>query len=54
MLASLPEADYPNLRRFIPDSSYEGISEDAQFEYGLQRMLDGIETDLARLKSARR
>ena len=54
MLASLPEAEYPNLRRFIPDSSYEEISEDAQFEYGLERMLDGIEADLARLKAARR
>jgi AcrR family transcriptional regulator len=48
MLASLPEDEYPNLRRFIPDSNYEDVSEDAQFEYGLQRLLDGIEADLAR------
>lgn len=48
MLASLPEDEFPNLRRFIPDSNYEEISEDAQFEYGLQRLLDGLETDLAR------
>jgi AcrR family transcriptional regulator len=51
MLASLPEGEYPNLRRFIPDSDYEEISEDAQFEYGLQRLLDGIEADRARVKT---
>jgi len=51
MLASLPEDEYPNLRRFIPDSSYDEISEDAQFEYGLQRLLDGIEADLTARKA---
>jgi AcrR family transcriptional regulator len=50
MLASLPEDEYPNLRRFVPDSNYDEISEDAQFEYGLQRLLDGVEADLARRK----
>jgi AcrR family transcriptional regulator len=54
MLASLPEDAYPNLRRFIPDSDYEEISEDAQFEYGLQRLLDGIEADLARRQTRAR
>lgn len=52
MLASLPEAEFPNLRRFILDSDLEAISEDAQFEYGLQRMLDGVEADLAKIKGA--
>jgi AcrR family transcriptional regulator len=47
MLATLPEDEYPNLRRFIPESDYDSISEDAQFEYGLARLLDGIEAELA-------
>jgi AcrR family transcriptional regulator len=47
MLMSLPSDQYPNLKRFIPDSDDEGISEDAQFEYGLQRLLDGLSADLS-------
>lgn len=51
MLASLPADEYPNMRRLISDSDYDAISEDNQFEYGLQRLLDGIEEDLARERS---
>jgi len=52
MLEALPDDEYPHLRRFIPESDYEEISEDAQFEYGLQRMLDGIEADLQAVRAA--
>jgi isopentenyl diphosphate isomerase/L-lactate dehydrogenase-like FMN-dependent dehydrogenase len=46
MLASLPADVYPNLVRLIPEAGPAVIAEDADFEYGLQRMLDGMEADL--------
>jgi AcrR family transcriptional regulator len=46
MFASLPADEYPNLVRIIPDSDPSKVDEDAQFDYGLQRLLDGMESDL--------
>jgi len=46
MLASLPADVYPNLVRLIPEAGPAALAEDADFEYGLQRMLDGMEADL--------
>jgi AcrR family transcriptional regulator len=43
--ASLPPDRYPNMLRV----ARVGVTEDQQFEYGLQRLLDGFETDLARI-----
>jgi AcrR family transcriptional regulator len=48
MISSLPPAAYPNLVRLIPDSNVDEISEDAQFDWGLQRLLDGLEAELAK------
>jgi len=48
ILASLPPDVYPNLVRLIPEAGAAAIAEDADFEYGLQRMLDGMEADLMR------
>jgi hypothetical protein len=48
ILASLPADVYPNLVRLIPEAGSAAIAEDADFEYGLQRMLDGMEADLIR------
>jgi AcrR family transcriptional regulator len=48
MLASLPADVYPNLVRLIPEAGPAAIVEDADFEYGLQSMLDGMEADLGR------
>ena len=48
ILASLPADMYPNLVRLIPEAGPAAIAEDADFEYGLQRMLDGMEADLMR------
>jgi hypothetical protein len=52
VLASLPADVYPNLVRLIPEAGPGAIAEDADFEYGLQRMLDGMEADLIRSGSA--
>jgi len=52
VLASLPADVYPNLVRLIPEAGPARIAEDADFEYGLQRMLDGMEADLIRSGSA--
>ena len=46
ILASLPSDVYPNLVRLIPEAGPAALAEDADFEYGLQRMLDGMEADL--------
>lgn len=46
ILASLPADMYPNLSRLIPEAGPAALAEDADFEYGLQRMLDGMEADL--------
>jgi AcrR family transcriptional regulator len=46
MLGSLPADVFPNLVRLIPEAGPAAIAEDADFEYGLQRMLDGMEADL--------
>ena len=48
MYAALPGDQFPNLVRFIPETDFEGVEEDAQFEYALQLILDGLEVDLAR------
>jgi hypothetical protein len=48
ILGSLPGDVYPNLVRLIPEAGPAALAEDADFEYGLQRMLDGMEADLAR------
>jgi hypothetical protein len=48
ILASLPADVYPNLVRMIPEVGPAAIAEDADFEYGLQTMLDGMEADLER------
>ena len=53
MLGSLPPDEFPNLVRFIPDSDVAQISEDGQFDYGLERLLDGMEADLARAADQR-
>jgi AcrR family transcriptional regulator len=47
-LMSLPPAAYPNLVNVIPDSNYDEITEDAQFAWGLERLLDGLEAELAK------
>jgi isopentenyl diphosphate isomerase/L-lactate dehydrogenase-like FMN-dependent dehydrogenase len=52
ILASLPADVYPNLVRLIPEAGPAAIAEDADFEYGLQRMLDGMEADLLRSDGA--
>jgi AcrR family transcriptional regulator len=46
MILSLPADTYPNLVRLVPETSLEAMDDDAQFDYGLQRMLDGMEADL--------
>jgi AcrR family transcriptional regulator len=48
MISSLPPGQYPNLVRLIPDSNFDEISEDQQFGWGLQRLLDGLEAELAK------
>jgi AcrR family transcriptional regulator len=48
MLGSLPPDEYPNLIRMIADLDPDRIDEAAQFEYGLQMLLDGLEADLLR------
>jgi hypothetical protein len=48
VLASLPADVYPNLVRLIPEAGPAAIAEDADFEYWLQRILDGMEADLMR------
>ena len=48
MLASLPTDTYPNLVRLVRETAPEAMDDDAQFEYGLQRMFDGMEADLSR------
>jgi AcrR family transcriptional regulator len=45
-LASLPADRYPTTMRLLPYGP--GLDPDRQFEYGLQRMLDGIEASLAK------
>jgi AcrR family transcriptional regulator len=47
MLASLPTAVYPNLVRLVTESNPNVLDDDAQFDYGLQRMFDGMEADLS-------
>jgi AcrR family transcriptional regulator len=42
--ATLPAARYPNMLRVAK----VGVTDDQQFEYGLQRLLDGFAADLAR------
>ncbi len=49
MLRSLPADRFPNLVA-LPDAVM-GMMPDAQFEYGLQRMLDGMELDVARKRA---
>ena len=46
ILASLPADAFPNLVRLMPEAGPAAIAEDADFEFGLQRLLDGIEADL--------
>jgi AcrR family transcriptional regulator len=53
MLGSLPADTFPNLRHLVADSDPATLDDDAQFEYGLQRMLDGMEADLARAGNRR-
>lgn len=48
MLASLPTEMYPNLVRLVTETALEAMDDDVQFEYGLQRMFDGMEADLGR------
>jgi AcrR family transcriptional regulator len=48
MLASLPPDEFPNLVRLVTETGPDAMDDDAQFEYGLQRMLDGMVADLAR------
>jgi len=45
-LAGLPSSEYPELTRSI-DEAAEAMAGDAQFEYGLERILDGLEVALA-------
>lgn len=52
ILASLPADVYPNLVRLIPEAGPAALAEDADFEYGLQRILDGMEADLMRSGAA--
>jgi AcrR family transcriptional regulator len=46
LLASLPPALYPNLPSIIPHAAEATF--DAQFEYGLAMLLDGMERDVER------
>lgn len=48
MLMSLSPEAFPNLVTLIPMSDYDEINGDAQFAWGLERLLDGLEADLAR------
>ncbi len=48
MLASLPTDVYPNLVRLITESSPAVLDDDVQFDYGLQRMFDGMEAEVHR------
>jgi Bacterial regulatory proteins, tetR family./Tetracyclin repressor, C-terminal all-alpha domain. len=48
MLASLPADQFPNLVRLIAEGNSGNVDDDAQFEYGLQSMLNGMEADLNR------
>jgi hypothetical protein len=45
MLASLPTEAYPNLVRLVTETGLEAMDDDVQFEYGLQRMFDGMEAE---------
>jgi AcrR family transcriptional regulator len=47
MFTSLPSDTYPNLSRIVPDANPAEVDEDAQFRYGLERLLDGLEADLS-------
>jgi AcrR family transcriptional regulator len=44
-IAGLPAEEYPELTRSI-DEAAEAMAGDAQFEYGLERLLDGLEASL--------
>jgi hypothetical protein len=48
MLASLPTDVYPNLVRLITESGPAVLDDDVQFDYGLQRMFDGMEAEVHR------
>ena len=48
MIVSLPTDRYPNLVRLVGETAPQAMDDDAQFEYGLQRMFDGMEADLSR------
>jgi AcrR family transcriptional regulator len=45
-LAGLPPEDFPNLTRAAVEAT-AAMAGDDQFEYGLERILDGLETRLA-------
>jgi AcrR family transcriptional regulator len=47
MFMSLPPDTYPNLARIIPDTDPREVDEDSQFRYGIDRLLDGLQADLA-------
>lgn len=49
MFRSLPPDEYPNMIDMIPSGDPAEIDEDTQFRYGLERLLDGLETDPARV-----
>ena len=51
--AALPSNEYPELSRSI-DEAAEAMAGDAQFEYGLERILDGLEVALAAAKEGPR
>ena len=45
-LTALPSGDYPELSAGA-DEVVSTLTDDAQFDYGLERLLDGIEARLA-------
>jgi AcrR family transcriptional regulator len=49
VLRRLPADRFPNLRSTVDDTAR--LSSDEQFEYGLARLLDGIELDLERSRA---
>jgi AcrR family transcriptional regulator len=48
MFQSLPADRFPNLVKQMAVADQSDIDNDAQFRYGLERLLDGLEMDLAR------